>query len=165
MYLTLACSGTAFEYIVGRDNAYEMYQSLKSRYEPDGIDDYVDLTNKFLNCTLEDSTNEPEKWFHQLENIRSRMKGIDKCYAKSDIEMKAFILNNLPEEYSELITSEIKTMKTTSLDEMKKGIMKFYLRKFKNSTNSNDVSLSTTTRRKYNQVNKYKNNKDIPTCE
>ena len=144
-----------------------MYQSLKSRYEPDGIDDYVDLTNKFLNYTLDDSTNEPEKWFHQLENIRSRMKGIDKCYAKSDIEMKAFILNNLPEEYSELITSEIKTMKTTSLDEMKKGIMKFYLRKFKNSTNSNDVSLSTTTRRKYNQVNKYKNknNKDIPTCE
>ena len=29
MYLTLACSGTAFEYIVERDNAYEMYQSLK----------------------------------------------------------------------------------------------------------------------------------------
>ena len=47
------------------------------------------------------------------------------------MEVKTFILAQLPDVYSETFTNEIKTMKTTSLKQIKSEIMKVYKRKYK----------------------------------
>ena len=38
------------------------------------------------------------------------MKGINPTYAKHEIEIKTFILNQLPEAYSEVVTNEVKSI-------------------------------------------------------
>lgn len=68
MYLTLTCHGVAFKYIIGKDTAHEMYTSLKDRYEPEDVDDYVELLQKFQDCKIEREVEDPEVWFHKLEH-------------------------------------------------------------------------------------------------
>lgn len=156
LYLTLACTGTAFEYIVGKKSAKEMYESLKDRYEPEEVDDYLELMDKFQNCRLENEESDPEKWFHKIEHLRVRMKNIDADYNKNDLEIKAFILKNLPKEYSEIVTIEMKTMAKTELKDMKKEIMKFYRRKIK-TEEKKEEALNADAKRPSNP--KYKGEK------
>ena len=132
MYFTLACSNKAFQYIVDKDTAFSMFKSLKDQYEPNEEDDYILLTTEFLKCRMKDESQDPETWFHQLDYICQRMKNINPAYEKKDMEVKTFILSQLPDVYSEVVTNEIKTMKTTSLKKIKSEIVKFYKRTYKN---------------------------------
>ena len=52
MYLTLACSDNAFEYIIGKTSAQEMWMSLKERFEPEEVDDSLELSQRFHRSTL-----------------------------------------------------------------------------------------------------------------
>ena len=78
MYLTLSCMGNAFEYVIGKSTSYDMYVALEERYEPEEIDDYLELSDKFIKCGLEDESEDPEKWFHKLEHLRVRIKILTK---------------------------------------------------------------------------------------
>ena len=144
MYLTLACSGLAFEYIIGKSTAFEMYSALKERFEPEEIDDYLELSDRFMKCDLENEMDDPEKWFHKLEHLRVRMKNISPDYEKKDQEMQAYILSKLPKGYSEVVTSEMKTLQVSSLRSVEKEILKFYRRKFKDKKEVEVLSIERT---------------------
>ena len=47
----------------------------------------------------------PDTWFHQLDYIFQHMKNINPAYEKKDMEVKTFILAQLPEVYSEVVTN------------------------------------------------------------
>ena len=100
MYLTLACQGLEFEQIIGNKSSHKMWTALKDQYEPSEVDDYLELTEKFMNCKIASKHENPEIWFQKLEHIRSRMGSIDPIYTKNDLEIKAFILTKLPKDYS-----------------------------------------------------------------
>ena len=59
MYLTLACTDVAFEYIIGKNTAHEMYQSLKERFEAEEVVDYVQLLQNFQDCSMSKETENP----------------------------------------------------------------------------------------------------------
>ena len=143
LYLTLACSGPPLQRILRKETAFGMYQSLREKYEPEDIDDYIDLSNTFYNCTLKEKESDPEVWFQDLDYICTRMANIDPAYNKSEIELKAFILSKLPEEYSQVVTKETKTFKTATLNQIQTSIIKFYKRKFKEDSPKDHLALST----------------------
>ena len=154
MYLTLACTQNAFEYIAGHTSAHAMWSSLKERFEPEEIDDYLDLSQAFYKCRLSDEDQNPEKWFQQMDHITNRMKNIDPKYKKDEMEIKSFTLSSLPEGYSEVVISAIKTIGTSTVKSIRKEIMKFYRRKFKRNEDLDkidDVALSAEKKEKRNR--------------
>ena len=52
MYLTLSCQGLAFEQIIMKKTAAKMWEALKDLYEPNEVDDYLELTQKFTDCNI-----------------------------------------------------------------------------------------------------------------
>ena len=47
MYLTLVCTENAFDYIIGKTSADDMWTNLKEKFEPEEIDDYLELSQKY----------------------------------------------------------------------------------------------------------------------
>ncbi len=54
MYFTLSCNMKDFTYVVCKHMAYEMYKILVDRYKPKEEDDYLTLSNMFMNCKMID---------------------------------------------------------------------------------------------------------------
>ena len=76
MYFTLECQKKAFQFIVDVYTAYEMYQNLVDKYEPEEEDDYLELSTQFMRCKMKSETDDPETWFHEIDYICQRMKKI-----------------------------------------------------------------------------------------
>ena len=95
-----------------------------------------------MNCKLKNDDDDPEIWFHDIEYLCNRMKSINPTYAKHEIEIKTFILNQLPEAYSEVVTNEVKSVSKTTLQAMKKEVIKFYKRKFKENTEKKNTEIN-----------------------
>ena len=73
-YLTLACSGEAFEYIEGTEgNARLAWKNLKSRYEANESSDLIGLIEAFTRCKMKDNDLNPDCWFHELEHLHRRI--------------------------------------------------------------------------------------------
>jgi len=49
-------------------------------------------------------------------------------------------LTQLPDEYSEVVTNEVKTLGTSSLQDIKNEVIKFYKRKYKNANKDKNNS-------------------------
>jgi hypothetical protein len=72
------------------------------------------------------------------------MKLIDTKFTKQDEELMAHILDKLPLEYSEVITT-VEGQTTLTLDDLKSKIRAFYKRKFKSeSSNEKEIALAIT---------------------
>ena len=119
MYLSLECNKTAFTYIIDKPTAYDMYQSLLNLYEPKEEDDYLTISTAFMKSKMENPNDDPDIWFQEVEYLCQRMKNINADYEKKKIELKTFILTQLPDEYSEVVTNEVKTLSTSSLQDIK----------------------------------------------
>jgi hypothetical protein len=107
--LVIACEGEAWEIIQDMDpanqNAHNMWKALKDIFEPQEIDDYIDLSNQFKKCTMETETENPKKWIRKLQQINRRLSNIAVEHRHSDVEMIAEVFLKLPQSYSEFVTS------------------------------------------------------------
>ena len=78
--LTIACDGEAWEVINNMEKsdatAHDMWDALTSEFQPKEIDDYVDLTNRFKRCEMENENENPKKWIRQLQGLNRRLEEI-----------------------------------------------------------------------------------------
>jgi hypothetical protein len=110
--LALACEGVAFGAIesavtagLSDGDAHLAWTNLLERYELTTKMSLVQLKRDFTTKRLEDASADPDLWIQDLEHLRLRIKGVAGATPISDDDMIAHILANLPEDYSELITS------------------------------------------------------------
>ena len=74
---------------------------------------------------------DPDLWMMRLEQLRARLKKMENEI--NDVFMLAHILNNLPSEYSELVTS-LECKDNLDLDTLKIRLCAFWHRTFKQKT-------------------------------
>ena len=140
--LVMSCSGIAFGLVnqaktndLQDGNAYLAWKNLKDRYSPNQTSDLIALSGQFNKCSLKNKDQDPDEWFIELELLRTRMKLIDTKFTKQDEELMAHILDKLPLEYSEVITT-VEGQTTLTLDDLKSKIRAFYKRKFKSESSN-----------------------------
>merc|ERR1711862_959072 len=109
----------------------EMIEALQDRCKETEEDDHVNLLEICTSSKMASAAENPEDWMLQIEDANERMAGVDSSYEKSEAEIKIKILAGLPEECSEVVTSEKKDLASRSLKQIKSSIIDFYKRKFK----------------------------------
>ena len=115
------------------------WKNLCDRYAPHEVSDFIQLSADFSNCGL--GNYDPDEWFIKLDLIRDRMTQINAKFEKDDVEIIAHIINKLPPEYSEVVTS-VDGMSSMTLRDVKAKIRSFYKRKFKDNKNSTELAMS-----------------------
>ena len=129
-YFTLACTSNAFRVIKNQKTAIDMIAALEERYEETEEDDHINLLEVYTSSKMTNTAENPEDWMLKIEDINERMAGVDNGYKKADAEIKIKILAGLPEEYSEVVTSEKRDLAGRSLKQVKRSIIDFCKRKF-----------------------------------
>ena len=118
------------------------WANLCRKYEPAMRMSAVALNKQFAVCKLEDTETDPETWIQELEHLRGRIRDASPQNAVTDERMIAHILANLPEEYSELITtveSELdRPGENFGFDELMSRLRGFYRRKFEDKKEGKD---------------------------
>ena len=136
-YLLMSVDGIAFGMVeIARTddhedgNAFLAWSNLLAFYAPKAKRDLIKLTGEFANCTYDSKTHDLEEWFIKLEILRTKIKVIDASYEKQDMEVVSHILNSLPIEYSEVVTS-IEGSDNLELADVKAKLRAFYQRRMK----------------------------------
>ena len=93
-------------------DAYQAWMNLKARFEAETPATKIQLKKEFGDSKLEDSTTDPDEWIADLERIRQRLKSLKSEI--SDEDLMIHILNNLPEEYENMV----ETMEVEMEDKM-----------------------------------------------
>ena len=137
--LTIACDGEAWEIIQDADGnnvtAHDKWTALEQAFHPEEIDDYVDLTNQFKRCEMENEYDNPKIWIRKLQAINRHLGGIpvDPNHRHDDVQMIAEIFLKLPKSYSEFVTScNLRGVGTGTTQEMLKDLERYYKRTIKN---------------------------------
>jgi hypothetical protein len=155
--LTIACDGEAWEIIHNMEDpnasAYQMWQALKTQFQPQEIDDYVDLTNRFKRCEMEDEYENPRIWIRELQGINRRLGDISSEHKHNDVEMIAEIFLKLPQSYSEFVTScNLRGVAGNgTVTEMVKDLERFYNRTIHKGENVTGGSHNRKGNRKRNE--------------
>jgi hypothetical protein len=141
--LTIACDGEAWEIMHDVDSedvtACEMWHALEEAFHPEEIEDYVDLTNQFKKCEMDNEYENPKIWIRKLQAINRRLGGIDERHKHDDVQMIAEIFLKLPKSYSEFVTScNLRGVGTGTTQEMIKDLNRFYKRTIKISGKDNN---------------------------
>ena len=99
-------------------DAHQAWSNLKARYESSTPATKIQLKKEFNDSKLEDATTDPDEWIADMERIRQRLKTL-----KAEIEDEDFIihiLNNLPNEYENMVEAmEVEMEDTTKKLELK----------------------------------------------
>jgi hypothetical protein len=139
--LTIVCDGEAWEIIrdVEEDaTAHDMWSALEQAFHPEEIEDYVDLTNKFKRCEMENEYENPKIWIRKLQAINRRLGGIDVKHQHDDVQMIAEIFLKLPKSYSEFVTSSnLRGVGKGTTRDMMKDLDRFYKRTIKKENHRN----------------------------
>ena len=101
---------------------------LRAKFEPSTTMSLIALKKEFTLCCLTDSSLEPDIWIRELERIRRRLASLG--HLISEVDLTIHILNNLPEDYENLIEnleSEIDAGKL-DLDKLKSRLRAKYRR-------------------------------------
>ena len=115
-----------------------MIAALEDRCKETEEDDYMNLLEARTSSKMVNAAENPEDWMLKIEDFNERMAGVDANYKKSEAEIKIKTLSGLPEEHSEVVTSEKKDLAARSLKQVKSAIVDFYKRKFKKTSDSKD---------------------------
>ena len=97
-----------------------------------------EIQSEFLSCKLKNAREDPDSWFVRLYNINTRLYAIDPKYEKSEIEVIAHMLAQLPKEYAELRTKLSGTKVEYDLDEVKEEIRLFYNSRLKKNSDKEE---------------------------
>ena len=82
-------------------DAHQAWTNLKARYESDTPATKILLKKEFSGSALEDANTDPDEWIADLERIRQRLKTLKSEITDEDLIIH--ILNNLPEEYENMV--------------------------------------------------------------
>jgi len=87
---------------------------LRAKFEPSTTMSLIELKREFTLCCLTDSSSDPDIWIRELERIRRRLVSLG--HLISDVDLTIHILNNLPEDYENLIENLESDIETGNLD-------------------------------------------------
>ena len=131
-HLLISVDGIAFGIVIlartdkNKDgNAFLAWSNLLAYYVPRAKRDLIKLTGEFTNCVYDSKANNLEEWFIKFEILRNKIKVIDASYAKQDMEVVLHIINNLPKEYPEVVTT-IEGINDLTLADVKAKLQVFY---------------------------------------
>ena len=82
-----------------RLNPKAMFDAICKKYGSEEDSDLTDLIEDFKECKLKGKKHDPEDWFGELDEINEQLEKIDSDFKKSDKEIGAHILANLPKGY------------------------------------------------------------------
>jgi hypothetical protein len=143
-----SCSGQSMrcvEQAVSEDlpngDAAMAWKNLLRQYEPGGQMELVSLKKEFAQCNLESKKTDPDDWFTKLEQIRWRIRDVDKTQAIDDSGMIAHVMGNLPSAYSELVTvieTDMDSGRAVTIERLYERIRNFHRRKFAHDNGGND---------------------------
>ncbi|MGH3056290.1 MAG: hypothetical protein ACRDL7_15055, partial [Gaiellaceae bacterium] len=104
--LIQSTTGVVFQIVQNANgDAFKARNEIRQKYEPDEEQDLVELEAKFIACKMTNPKSDPDIWYNDLEHMNGRIGRINPSFKRSDSQMKAIILANMPEkEYSELRT-------------------------------------------------------------
>ena len=77
-------------------------KSLIYKYEVsyERQDSLNEVTNRWNNYNIKDTSMDPDIWFNELYNLNLKFKRIKAEYEKHEDEIKANVFDVLPEEYN-----------------------------------------------------------------
>ena len=81
-------------------NPFLMFEVLTKKYGSEEDEDLTDLHEDFKECKIKSKKVDPEDWFADLDMINEQLEGIDSDVMKSEKEIAAHILGNLPKGYT-----------------------------------------------------------------
>jgi hypothetical protein len=142
-HLALCCEQTAYSYVENAvterapmGDAYEAWKKLCERYEPKEIEsDYTSIEHSFKDCTIGSINENVEEWFLELEYWNTRMGKIKQSYMRDDLQMKAHIIDQLPEAYEAVKVKLSGAYTTTPMETFKRIIFNFWKRQGKSDNN------------------------------
>ena len=146
-------------------NPYLMFETLCKKYGSEEDEDLTDLLDDFNDCKLKSKKNDPEDWYAELEMINEQLEEIDSAFKKSEKEIAAHILANLPKGYS-TVKKFIKMgdKYLDDLDKVKKQVSKHwksnYRKKSKKYDSSDESSVSSSSDDSSRDERKRKSKKD-----
>ena len=143
-FLVMSLTSRAFAFVQDATSAATVWRELCEEYEPNDDVDVYDIQESFSKCQLKSKKENPLFWFKRLEHLNYRLCSIDAKYKKSDEDLKIHVMVNLPEgEYSDLITTMRKTLKTMPFNEVKKDIKQHWRRLVREEVNDKNDEKET----------------------
>jgi hypothetical protein len=85
------------------ENAYEMWKSLRKKFEADDDDELVGLITEFVELRFMSNKEDPEEWISRMEVMSQEMAVLDVKYEKSDQEIVAQTFAHLPKVYESTV--------------------------------------------------------------
>ena len=79
----------------------QAWKNLLTKFESATMATKTKLNKEFITKILEDATEDPDKWITNVERLRQRLKEMN--HTISDEDLMIHILNNVPEEYDNLV--------------------------------------------------------------
>ena len=150
--LTMACKGAAFGVVVGAKtselptgDASLAWKKLNDKYQPKTKMSATQLLKRFQECSLKDTSTDPDEWIQELNLIRSLLEATKSGEKISDDRLLIHIMANMPDGYSEVITTvEGRLDDTTNpltLEQLEQQLRSFYKRKFSSEAKTDEVAL------------------------
>ncbi len=147
-FFILSCTDIAFGLVkmaktkgLKDGDARIAWKNLCDRYAPKGSTDLNHQTGELNNCVPDSPRSDPDLWFIKLDVIRNCLTSIGTKYTKEDFELVAHVINKLPNEYSELITTIESLSTTITLVDLQSKVQAFYTRKLKDRKSGNELAL------------------------
>ena len=103
--ILMGCSGISLG-LVKRANgsATEAMEKLDKKYAKKSKEMLTEILTEFIECKLENTSADPDKWFINLDTINDRLESIGSDYRKKEYELKAHLLSGLPKGYEDVKT-------------------------------------------------------------
>ena len=109
-----------------------MFERICKKYGTEEDTDLTDLLEDFNECVLKSKRHDPEDWYAELEQINEHLEEIDTDFAKSEKEVAAHIINNLPKGYSAVKTIiQMDDQYLNDVEKLKKQITKHWKTNFR----------------------------------
>ncbi len=86
-------------------NAFFAWKNLVDRYSPNSTSDLMVPASQFSKCTWKTQEQDPDEWFIELELLCTQMKSINNKFAKEGVELIAHIIDKIPSDYSDVVTT------------------------------------------------------------
>ena len=152
--ILMGCSGIPLGLVRrAKGDSRKAMEALSKKYSETDEANLTELLQEFVNCKLEDTETDPDKWFMKIDVLNDKLGGIDARYRKADYELKAHLMGNLPEGYNDVVTKISGTENDITVEEIEDQIRRKWKREFKTSeadkSGSKQVALVAKTGGKY----------------
>ncbi len=104
--VVMGCSGVPLGIVrCAKGNIRLAIELLDEKFAERDESNLTELLQDFTSCKLDSTEIDPDIWFLKINSINTKLKLISKDYEKTDYEMKAHLLGNLPAGYEDVKTN------------------------------------------------------------